>query len=176
MGPPRTYLPRSKAGTASEVPVSTGPGADTATVAVVRPDASTLAELGVAFGVYEQFPAATCKINTIKGTVHVARVKATGMMWAISGLEPDPSCRIESDGHLVPPTGTGPFGEIPAPPVAAFERGPGEKWAMTTEVGVPFPCPRDPAGHEIVPADVLKAWEIPYYSSMCLPFIPSGPR
>lgn len=156
--------------------MSTGPGASTATVSVIRPEAAILAALGAAFGEYEQFPTATCKINTVAGTVHVAQVKATGTMWAISGFQPDPSCKIESDGQLRPPTGTGPFGLVPQPPVGVFERSRGGQWGMDTEVGKPFPCPAAPGKDPLVPEEVLKAWDIPYYSPTCLPYIPRGPR
>lgn len=166
--PGRSYVPPAKAGALSQVPVSTGPGASTAAVSVIRPDASTLTSFGAAFDSYERFPAA-CS-DTVPGTVHVARVEATGVMWAIAGLRPDPTCRVLHDGQMVVPTDIGPFGFVPQPPVGVFEHTPGQQWSMTTEVGKPFPCPPTPGRDPLVPNDVLKAWEIPYYSPTCISY------
>lgn len=171
--PGRTYLPDSKAGSLSEVPVSTGPGANTSAVTVIKPDTSTLTALGMAFDVHEMLPSACA--DTIPGTVHVAEIKSTGEMWAISGFKPDPNCKILHDGQLITPTDYGPFGGYPPTPVGAFTRPRSGQWQMNTEVGVPFPCPPTPGQGTIVPEEVLKAWEIPYYSPTCVPNIPPPP-
>lgn len=173
--PGRTYLPPSKTASVSHVPVSMGPGASTSTVSIVRPDASTLAALGLAFGKYETFPS-TCKMNTVPRTVHVARVMATGVMWALSEFEPDPTCMVLHDGKLETPANIGPFGEVPPPPVGVFAQRPGQQWQMNSEAGKPFPCPPAPGQAALVPEEVLKAWDIPYYSPGCISYPPSEVR
>ncbi len=174
-GPPpgRSYVSPATVGKLSEVPVSTGPGASTSAVSVIRPDSSTLADLGLAFQSYELLQ--TCTVDTVDGTVHVAKVDATDVRWAVAGLKPGPDCQVLHDGRPIDPTKYGIFQIVPPPPVGVFEQQPGQSWMMTTETGKPFPCPALPGKDPLVPDEVLKAWQIPYYSPSCIALAPQGP-
>ncbi len=164
----------------SQVPVSTGQASNTEAVSVIQPSQGDLKSLGETFRQYEALPA-TCTTETVPGTVHVAKVKANGVSWAIAGFKPAPSCRVLNDGQLVPAGATGPFGEIPQPPVGVFERQPGGQWTMNSEAGKPFPCAPPAsqvpgAGNSAVPEEVLTALKIPYAAQGCHTTTPPAPR
>ncbi|MDQ2753935.1 MAG: hypothetical protein M3R71_00100 [Actinomycetota bacterium] len=149
-------------------------------MAVIQLDAANEAALAVAFEQYENLPA-TCPVETVPGTVYLAKIKATGVSFAVAGFKPTPACQVLSEGKIgPPPPNYGPFGEIPPPPVGVFQDQPGAPWVMNSEAGVPYPCPPQPGErpakyNSMVPPEVIAAWKLPYYSSTCVTYLRSPP-
>jgi hypothetical protein len=165
-----TFLPREKLARLSEVPTTTGPGRSTAEVSVLQPDPATLMAFGQAAASYEAV--LNCVVDTIPGTVHLARIKANGVMVAIAGVKPSPSCIAN---YRANPRYLENLETTPPPLVGVFSEEPGQGWMMRTEIGRPFPCQATPVFGPMYTAEVLKAWQIPYYSSDCATYFPPGP-
>jgi len=169
IAPDPTVLPPDQIAKLSEVPVTTGPGHSTAEVTVLQPDRATLTAFGQAAAFYEAV--INCVVDTVPGTIHLARINANGGMLAIAGVTPSPSCIANYRSN---PRGLGNL-ELTPPLVGAFSKGPGKSWVMNSEVGKPFPCQATPVFGPVYTPEVLKAWQIPYFSADCATFFPRGP-
>jgi hypothetical protein len=162
-------LPQDKAGKVSEVPVTTGPGHSTPDVTVLQPDPATLMAFGQAAAFYEA--EVNCVVDTVPGTIHIARINAIGVLVAVAGVEPSPSCLANYRSNPIQLQRLEP---IPPPLVAAFSKEPGKSWTMRTAVGVPFPCQASPVFGPAYTSEVLKAWQVKYYSPDCATYFPPG--
>jgi hypothetical protein len=164
------YLPPSIASKLSEVPVTTGPGKSTSDVTVLHPDPATLMALGAAAAYYEAV--INCVVDTVPGTIHLARINSIGVLVAIAGVEPSPSCIANFRSN---PRGLDTLKRNPPPLVGVFSQEPGKSWIMLSDAGTPFPCQATPVFPAQYTPEVLKAWQIPYYSPNCQAFFEPAP-
>lgn len=170
--PGRSYVPDCELRTISELPKAAGPEHSTATVQIFASDPATEEALASAFDKYEGL-VGQCKAATIVNTVRIGKVRASDVTYAIAGFQPGPSC----SGNIRSPDEK-PFDVVPPPPVGLFEQQLNSGWVMNTETGKPFPCPPLPGQRQpsdVVPPEVLAAWNIPYYSPTCITYFPALP-
>lgn len=111
----------------------------------------------------------TCPAQVVPGSVKVAKVKETGITWAIALIEPAPRCRYA--GGVNDPPLVGPGDHLPWVPeqqvLSVFERKEGGPWEMNSDAGTPFPCPapngiQPGPGNGSLPPSVLRAFHLRY--------------
>lgn len=185
------------AGSASTAVASSGSGLTTTpatpnegTAKAVTADAVTAAHLVDAFDQWEMLPA-TCSGEIVPGTLRVALMDSSGVLWAEAQWRPVHGCRMQAgpDNGSVPPDKISPWSEEARPIIGVFEKLPGQVWTMNDEAGsipgrVVFPCAVAPGGQPpspgngAIPAAVLKAWHMtPQSPSSCAAaFYPYAPR
>jgi hypothetical protein len=163
---------------------SSSPG--TSNVTVLSPSHADVVQFESAFNQWELL-SLNCFGQIVNGTVHIGRVRAGGVSWAVVTFRPPEGCVL----YGAPAKPGGPPETIPprrmrawAPSgsrEAVFERQPGQTWVMNSEASTPFPCP-PPAGRPLgpgigaVPTEVVEAWEMSYAKNCAFVLYAPTPR
>lgn len=136
-------------------------------VVVRAATATDVGSLNAAFSGWGSLPA-SCPVQPVPGSVHVATISATGVSWAIGKFGPIAACQLIANGQAVNPLRAVPFVyAADGHPEAVFEQQANGPWRMNAEGGTAFPCPPGPgvqasAGNGALPEDVVKAWGMTY--------------